>query len=155
MGRFAGKMFEFMGQNLKFEYDVWRKVLFYEYHWHCSLLFSLFPQYTLLKLLTALLLERSLIFVHDNLSVVSSVVLALKLLLRPFQWCFLLAPVLPNKLLDQIDQPFPILVGITRKDFDNIDSIFEEDFNSSSSFEVADYMQTEEFLNRSWVFLDC
>lgn len=64
-----------------------------------------------------------------------------------------MAPVLPNKLLDQIDQPFPILVGMTRKDFDNIDSIFEEDINSS--FDAGDYMQTDEFLGRTWIFLDC
>ena len=37
-----------------------------------------------MKLLTALLLEKSLVFVHDNLAILSSVILGLKLLLRPF-----------------------------------------------------------------------
>jgi DENN (AEX-3) domain len=55
-----------------------------EYHWHCPTLFSLFTPKMLFKILTAVLLERSIIFVHDNLAVLTSVVIAIKTLIRPF-----------------------------------------------------------------------
>jgi hypothetical protein len=48
------------------------------------MLFSILDQHTIMKLLTALLLEKSVVFVHDNLSIISSVILGLRLLLRPF-----------------------------------------------------------------------
>ena len=55
-----------------------------EHHWHTPILFSLFGPKTFCKLLTAVLLEKSIVFVHGNPSVVSSVILALKTLIRPF-----------------------------------------------------------------------
>ena len=57
-----------------------------EHHWHVPVLFSLFGPRTFCKLLTAVLLEKSIVFVHGNPSVNSSVILALKTLIRPFQW---------------------------------------------------------------------
>jgi hypothetical protein len=57
-----------------------------EYYWHCPTLFSLFSPKVLFKLLTIVLLEHSVVFVHDNLAVLTSVVLAIKTLIRPFQW---------------------------------------------------------------------
>ena len=73
-----------------------------EHHWHLPTFFSLFSPSTFYKLLTAVLLERSIVFVHNNLSVISSVILSLKTLLRPFMWCHSLIPVLPRALLDHI-----------------------------------------------------
>ena len=55
-----------------------------EHHWHVSVLFSLFNAKTFCKLLTAILLEKSIIFVDGNPNVVSSVIFALKTLIRPF-----------------------------------------------------------------------
>ena len=55
-----------------------------EHHWHVPVLFSLFGPRTFCKLLTAVLLEKSIVFVHGNPSVISSVILALKTLIRPF-----------------------------------------------------------------------
>ena len=88
-----------------------------EHHWHCPTLFSLLSPRLLCKILTAVLLERSLVFVHDNLSILTSVVLALKTLIRPFQWCYMLVPVLPTVLLETLDLPQPLLVGITLADY--------------------------------------
>lgn len=89
-----------------------------EYHWHLPTLMSLISPEMLCKLLTAVLLERSLVFVHDHLAILSSVVLALKTLIRPFQWCYLFVPVLPNALLETLDLPQPQLVGITASDYE-------------------------------------
>ena len=55
-----------------------------EHHWHMPVLFSLFGANTFCKLLTAVLLEKSIVFVGKNPSVISSIVLALKVLIRPF-----------------------------------------------------------------------
>ena len=57
-----------------------------EHHWHLPTFFSLFGPDTFYKVLTAVLLERSIVFVHQNFSVISSVIMALKALLRPFMW---------------------------------------------------------------------
>lgn len=73
-----------------------------EHHMHLPTFFSLFGPNTFYKLLTAVLLERSIVFVHSNLSVISSVIMSLKTLLRPFMWCHSLIPVLPRALLDHI-----------------------------------------------------
>jgi len=88
-----------------------------EHHWHCPILFSFFGPKLFCKILTAVLLEKSLIFVHDNLTVVSSVICALKTLIRPFRWSYLIAPVLPNCLLESIESPQSVLVGITSRDY--------------------------------------
>ena len=58
-----------------------------EHHLHLPTFFSLFGPDTFYKLITAVLLERSIVFVHSKQSVLSSVILALKTLLRPFMWC--------------------------------------------------------------------
>jgi len=55
-----------------------------EYYWHCPTLFSLFSPKVLFKLITIVLLEHSVVFVHDNLAVLTSVVLAIKTMIRPF-----------------------------------------------------------------------
>ena len=57
-----------------------------EHHWHLPTFFSLFGPDTFYKVLTAVLLERSIVFVHQNFSVISSVIMSLKALLRPFMW---------------------------------------------------------------------
>jgi len=91
-----------------------------DHMWFCPTIFSLFHIEDFYKILTAVLLERSLVFVSDNLTILSSAVLGLKTLIKPFQWCYALVPVLPSPLIDIIDTPQPILVGITRSEFELI-----------------------------------
>jgi hypothetical protein len=88
-----------------------------ENHWFCPTLFSIFSLEEILQILTAVLLERSMVFVSDNLTILSAVILGLKTLIKPFQWCYALIPVLPAPLLDILDTPQPILVGITRANY--------------------------------------
>ena len=49
-----------------------------------------------------------------NIGVLSTVVLALVPLLRPFAWQSLLLPVLPaqERLLDILDAPVPFILGV-------------------------------------------
>jgi hypothetical protein len=51
------------------------------------------------------LLERSLIFVSENYTILSAAILGFKALIKPFQWCYALIPVLPTPLLDILDTP--------------------------------------------------
>ena len=88
---------------------------FTEFYWHCSTFFSLLDQTKILQLLTALLLEETVIFVDDDAGKISSAVFALKLLLRPFYWPYVLVSVLPNELLETLDAPLSLLVGISQQ----------------------------------------
>lgn len=87
------------------------------HHWHMPIFFSLFGPDTFFKVITAVMLERSIVFVHRDAMVVSNVIFALKMLLRPFMWCLSLIPVLPRPLFDYLTQPLPVLVGISEKDY--------------------------------------
>ena len=73
-----------------------------EHHWHLPTFFSLFGPDTFYKIITAVLLEKSIVFVHHNPTVSSSVVMGLKALLRPFMWWFSFIPVLPRAMMDMI-----------------------------------------------------
>jgi hypothetical protein len=84
------------------------------------------------------------VFVTDKLDVLTSCVLALKIMLRPFTWCYLLAPILPTNLLEALDTPQPILAGITLQDYNNIEDSWLPD----------SFMETDDFKERTWIFLD-
>ena len=107
-----------------------------ENYWFCPSVFSIFYIEDFFRILTAVLLERSLIFVSDNLTILSSVILGFKTLIKPFQWCYALIPVLPSALIDILDTPQPILVGITRNDY------------------VSLTLTEEEKALKTWIFLD-
>ena len=94
----------------------------------------------ILKLMTALLLERSIIVVSEDQAKISSVILGLIEMIQPFQWQFIQIPVLPEALLDTLDVPVPIIAGITEKSFNRLC----DDYNLSETF--VDSM--------TWVFLD-
>ena len=101
-------------------------------------LLSFFGPSTFFKLITAVLLERSIVFVHPNHSVLSSVILALKALLRPFMWCYQMIPILPRALLDSLSTICPVMVGITHSDYE---ACFDD-------------MDDDERKFKTWVFLD-
>ena len=83
-------------------------------------LLSTFSHRTFCKLLTAVLLERSIVFVDDNLPLLTSIVLSLKNLIRPFNWCGSLVPIMPSGLQETIFSPFSVLVGITSLDYEQL-----------------------------------
>ncbi|KPI85465.1 hypothetical protein ABL78_5486 [Leptomonas seymouri] len=66
----------------------------------------------LFSILTALLLEKHVIIVGPNFSIVSNVVMSLQALIAPFDWMHILIPILPTSLLDVLAAPPPYLVGI-------------------------------------------
>ena len=79
--------------------------------WTCPVLFSLLPFETLYSLVAAVMTERSIVVCGQHLDNVSSCVLALTGLMRPFKWQHLSCPALPAELLDVLEAPVPFLVG--------------------------------------------
>jgi hypothetical protein len=88
-------------------------------YWFCPTLFTLFPLENLLKLLSAVLLEKSLVFIGKQ-SMLSSAILGFNSLLYPFKWCLALVPILPHPLIEMLEAPLPILVGITKREYREI-----------------------------------
>jgi hypothetical protein len=93
----------------------------------------------LVKILQATLLEKTLIFVGSE-HLTSSIILGLNQLIFPFKWCFSLIPVLPVALLDMIEAPVPLIVGITENEYKVV--INER------------YVEEEEYRDRIWVHLN-
>ncbi|GJP81858.1 hypothetical protein CLOP_g11976 [Closterium sp. NIES-67] len=65
-----------------------------------------------LLVLAAVLLEKQLVVICPNMSLLSSAVLAIVPLIRPFIWQSALLPVLPSQLLPFLDAPVPFVVGL-------------------------------------------
>ncbi|KAG5466877.1 hypothetical protein LSCM1_01054 [Leishmania martiniquensis] len=66
----------------------------------------------LFSILADLMLEKHIIIVGPNFSIVSNVVMSLQALVAPFDWMHILIPILPTSLLDVLAAPPPYLVGI-------------------------------------------
>ena len=76
-----------------------------EEYWFCPTIFSLFDSKDFLALLTSVLLEHSLVFVSNNLTILSNIILGLRTLISPFDWCYAMIQVLPTPLLDHLESP--------------------------------------------------
>ena len=111
------------------------------FNWHVPVLLSLFSDFRIImKLITAVMLERSVIFISANPAKLSSAILGIKSLIKPFSWCNTQIPVLPGDLLQILDSPFPIIVGITQESYAQL----LEDY----------YLESELVESNTWVYLD-
>lgn len=83
---------------------------------------SCFDLDELLKLFSCLLLEHQLLFVSERRDLISKVMFTLRDLIlqrTEFQWhCFFIT-CLPSILIDNLNAPFPTMIGIMRDLFDN------------------------------------
>ena len=68
-----------------------------------------------------MLLEKTLIFVGEE-ALTSSFILGLSQLIAPLKWCFSLIPILPVALLDYLEAPVPLIVGITEQEYQIVQS---------------------------------
>jgi hypothetical protein len=67
-----------------------------------------------LKILYAMMLEKSVIFVSDNLPLLSSAVLGMQCFLLPFKWNYVQIAILPKSLIEMVEAPMPFLVGLLK-----------------------------------------
>ena len=58
------------------------------------------------------MLEKSIVFVSESLGLLTSAVLGMYNLLRPFTWPHVVVPVVPMSLFEVLEAPIPILIGI-------------------------------------------
>ena len=78
----------------------------------CPVILSLFRYEDFWYILCAILQESSIVFKGKNLDQISSCVLGFHGIIRPLYWSHVLTPVLPSSLLDILEAPFPLMVGL-------------------------------------------
>lgn len=81
-----------------------------------------------------MMLEKSVIFVSDNLPLLSSAVLGMQCFLNPFKWCHVSIPILPKSLLDMIEAPVPFILGLLKIHVEHVPSL-NEDGSYNNEFE--------------------
>jgi hypothetical protein len=93
--------------------------------WLAPMFLSALSADAFLKILTAIMLEKSVIFVSDNLPLLSSAVLGMQCFLRPFKWSYVQIPILPQSLVDMVEAPMPFLVGLLKSHLQYLPSLSE------------------------------
>ncbi|GAM21576.1 hypothetical protein SAMD00019534_047510 [Acytostelium subglobosum LB1] len=84
----------------------------------------------ILKVLGAVLLEQRVVFVSDNLSLLSSACFAMQSFIHPFVWQGLFVPIIPQALIDYLEAPVPFIAGaqtLKKKSFDGLIVDFAHD----------------------------
>ena len=80
--------------------------------WLCIPLFTSLKFQDFFWLLSAVLQEKSVVFISSNIGLLSSCVLSIHALLRPFKWPNLMVPIISNSLRELLEAPIPILAGL-------------------------------------------
>lgn len=82
--------------------------------YYCIL--ELLNAHDLVNIIKAILLEKTIVFV-GNEDQTSSFILGLNQFISPFKWCFSSIPILPMALIDMLEAPIPLIVGITEQQY--------------------------------------
>ena len=80
--------------------------------WPCPLLFSLLNFDELIMCILALVKEESLVFISKNMGFISSCVLGLHSLIKPFPKNYVISPILPEQIKEILQASLPLLVGV-------------------------------------------
>eukprot|EP01040_Poterioochromonas_malhamensis_P012525 gene12525-13708_t len=80
--------------------------------WAVSILVSLIPVEVIVHIHSLLLMEKSLLVLGSEASVVSLLTTAFIHLLKPFKWAGVFVPILPPLAQEILDAPVPFIVGI-------------------------------------------
>ena len=73
----------------------------------------------ILFLITALLLERKIILIKENFGDIALIMESLVSLLNPLKWNFVFITYLTPKLVECLEAPFPYIIGVSRKVWDD------------------------------------
>lgn len=96
----------------RFVYMMPENEFYSDIMWHGQFFLNRIDFDSFYYLLTAVLLEKSVVFVCSNLNMLSSMVNGFRILIRPFKWCHLFIAILPNLLSDYVYAPQPMLIGV-------------------------------------------
>jgi len=80
--------------------------------WGLPTLFHLLSLPHIITLLTALLIEKQVVIVCNNLGYLSAVILSLLPLLRPYVYQGVFVPILPDGWTDYLQAPVPFIIGM-------------------------------------------
>lgn len=89
-------------------------------------LFERLNETVVLHVLGTVLLERKLIFVSQNLSVLSLCIDAVQSMLYPFVWQHTIVPVLPQSMTEIASAPTPFILGLLSKNVEDWKSIYPD-----------------------------
>lgn len=64
------------------------------------------------EVLLLILLEKSIIFVAEDIETLTTLVMSFNALIKPFSWPYILIPNLPLDLVNILETPAPYLIGI-------------------------------------------
>jgi hypothetical protein len=73
----------------------------------------------IIYLITALLLERKMVLIKEDFGDIALIMESLVELLAPLKWNFVFITYLTPKLVDCLDAPFPYIIGVSRKVWDD------------------------------------
>lgn len=80
--------------------------------WALPTLLRYLPLDQIILALGCVIAEMKIIVRHKDVNVVSSVIFALLHLLKPLKWCSPVIILLPDSLMDFIESPVPIIIGL-------------------------------------------
>ena len=100
---------------------------FLEAEWVSSCVFSNIKCEQFLYLFLALMLEKTLVFFSKSLALLTSTLMTFICLLKPFRWPYPMIFNIPESLLEFLDSPVPILIGINKgKEYVVVDKKLEK-----------------------------
>ncbi len=79
----------------------------------------------ILKLVTALLLERKVILIKTHFEDISIIMQSLISLMNPFNWHHTIITYLTEEMIDFVDAPVPYLIGVSAKAWDKLWNVRE------------------------------
>ncbi|CAI2377780.1 unnamed protein product [Moneuplotes crassus] len=99
----------------KFQYKIPESVEYLDINWYGPFFISWIKFEDFYYLFKAILLEKSIVFVSKNHGLITSMVNAFRVLMKPFKWCHLFISLLPKLLKDYLCAPQPILLALSDK----------------------------------------
>ena len=81
--------------------------------WSYPTTFKNIPFTIIIQLLSAILLEKKILIISSNLRYLSSFILSIKPLIRPYVYQSIITPIIPLKMVHLLEAPVPFVVGMT------------------------------------------
>ena len=103
--------FNHISDNLVLETPSKNDASYLESDWAISIFFSNFTSKDIWQMVIAILLEKSIIFYSENVSLLTATIHSLNCIIKPFEWPNPLIFNLPINYIHIFDSPVPIIVG--------------------------------------------
>lgn len=144
--------FDELKAMIEFKIPAENLCVFLEGEWVSSCVFSNLKCEQFISLFLGLMLEKILVFFTKNLAILTSTLMTLICCLKPFTWPYPMIFNIPESLLEFLDSPVPILVGINQgKEYiigKKLDKLHQECiFVNLDDVEIFNYNNLQEEVN--------